>query len=174
MKGRDQLMSSKSDEWGTPQALFDRVNAYFHFDLDAAATPENKKCEKFFSENENALLENWSDHGRSVWCNPPYSKIKSFVIKAIQESETCDSIVYLVPARTDTKWFHAAVDNGAAVYFIKGRVRFVGAGNGSAPFPSCLLVFGKNEFMPPDLEPMHRTGMVQYLELTKEQRGLDA
>lgn len=171
MKGRDTLMSSKSDNWGTPQALFDRVHAYFHFDLDLAADEANRKCDKYLSEEDNALSVSWHEHGRSMWCNPPYSLVDKFINHAVLQLPCYESAVFLVPSRTDTKWWQKAYKHASGVYFIKGRIKFVGEGSQSAPFPSCLLVFGVNEFLPPEFE--RREGRhVDTLELTKEQRGL--
>lgn len=94
------LFSHQSDEWETPQELFDELDQEFHFDLDVCATSENAKCKRYFTKEYDGLWAFWSGN---VWCNPPYSDIKSWVEKAYNRSGLS---VLLVPARTDTKWFH--------------------------------------------------------------------
>ena len=79
------LYSSRSEEWGTPQDLFDKLDAEFHFDIDVCATARNAKCAKFFTKEQDGLKQSWS--GKTVWCNPPYGKkIAEWVKKAYQES----------------------------------------------------------------------------------------
>ena len=135
------LMSSKSDEWTTPKWLFDRLNAVFQFTVDAAATRHNSMCEDLYTDG---LSVSWE--GERIWCNPPYSKIKLWAAKFIEESERADCIVALIPARTDTKWFQSIAKSADHIHFIKGRLKF-GDGKGSAPFPSALAFwFGLNKF----------------------------
>lgn len=133
------LFSKKTVEWETPQALFDGLDAIYHFTLDAAATPENAKCERFFTAEDDGLKQSWA--GETVWCNPPYGRqINAWVKKAWEESRQPGTrVVMLLPARTDTAWFHDYAMKGF-VKFLKGRVKFGGAKN-SAPFPSMLLFF---------------------------------
>lgn len=83
MKGQNVLFSSKSDEWETPRDFFAALDTEFHFDLDACATKQNRKCERFYSKDDNALTQPWA--GR-VWCNPPYSSISAWVKKASREA----------------------------------------------------------------------------------------
>ena len=138
---KDLMFSSASTEWGTPQELFDRLNAIFHFDLDAAATAENAKCEKFYTKENNALYQKW---GGNVWLNPPYGRhIGAFVKKAYEEvmQGEASSVVLLLPARTDTTWYHEYCAKGIVI-FLRGRLRFGGAQN-SAPFPSMIVIFMK-------------------------------
>lgn len=149
MKGKEVVHSSKSDEWGTPPLLFEYLHGLFNFQLDAAATKENAKCERYLTEADNGLFQSWrlpEDNRASIWCNPPYSLVKEFTAKAAEETykRTIESIVFLVPARTDTVWFHNCLLNCSSVYLIKGRLKFVGAGNNSAPFPSCLIIWGED------------------------------
>ena len=133
------IFSSQTDEWATPQWLFDELNAEFHFDLDPCATDENHKCAEYFTKETDGLQKNWG--GRSVYCNPPYGRqIGKWVEKSYREAQKQNtSVVLLLPARTDTKWFHDYIYNKAEVRFIKGRVRF-GDGKGNAPFPSMVVV----------------------------------
>ncbi len=134
------LMSSKSDEWTTPQWLFDKLNRRFLFTIDAAATRENSLCEDLFTDG---LSVSWE--GERVWCNPPYSQIKTWAAKFVEEAKRADCIVALVPARTDTKWFQSLMASADKIVFIKGRLHFSNAG--SAPFPSALAIWlGLHEF----------------------------
>lgn len=133
------LFSSNSDEWATPQKFFDEINAEFNFNLDACATKENHKCDKYFTVHENGLLEDWG--GYRVFCNPPYSNISEWVEKAYRE--TCKDntlVVLLIPCRTDTKYFHNYIYQRSEIRFVKGRLKF-GDGKNSAPFPSMLVIF---------------------------------
>ena len=135
----DLMFSSKTDLWSTPQDLFDRLNSVFRFDLDVCATPDNAKCERFFTEEINGLAQEWSG---SVWMNPPYGRgIDAWVKKAFQSAQAGATVVCLLPARTDTRWWHDYVLRGE-VTFIKGRLKF-GGHNNNAPFPSAVVVFRK-------------------------------
>jgi phage N-6-adenine-methyltransferase len=135
----DLMFSSKTDLWSTPQDLFDRLNSVFRFDLDVCATPENAKCERFFTEEINGLAQEWRG---SVWMNPPYGRgIDAWVKKAFQSAQAGATVVCLLPARTDTRWWHDYVLRGE-VTFIKGRLKF-GGHNNNAPFPSAVVVFRK-------------------------------
>jgi site-specific DNA-methyltransferase (adenine-specific) len=131
----DTLFSSKSDEWSTPQDFFDALNAEFDFNLDPCATESNTKCGLFFSSATNGLMQIW--RGR-VFMNPPYSDIRAWMAHAHRQSLAGATVVCLVPARTDTRWFHESAV-GHEIRFIKGRLKFGGA-QASAPFPSCIVV----------------------------------
>jgi len=144
MNAESPCFSRKSDEWETPQYLFDRLHKEFHFWLDAAATKENRKCEEWIDAGDNSLWVNWTyimEPGNwSVWLNPPYSQIGPFMKKAFIESEKGVRVVCLIPSRTDTKWWHEYVMQATEIRFIKGRLKF-GNSKNSAPFPSCIVVF---------------------------------
>jgi phage N-6-adenine-methyltransferase len=131
--------SSKSNEWETPQWLFDELNKEFGpLELDVCATKENSKCPDYFDINENGLLHNWG--GTKCWMNPPYGReIGKWVKKAYKESQNDCLICCLLPARTDTKWFHEYCLKGK-IKFLKGRLKFSDSEN-SAPFPSMIVVF---------------------------------
>ena len=132
------LFSSNSNEWATPQWLFDELNKEFNFTLDPCATKENAKCKKFYSLLEDGLKQNWSDE--TVFCNPPYGReIGKWVKKSYEESKN-GTVVMLIPSRTDTKWFHDYIYNKKEVRFLKGRLKF-GDSKNSAPFPSMIVVF---------------------------------
>lgn len=132
--------SSKSNEWSTPQDFFDMLNKEFKFDLDPAATKENAKCKKFFTEKDNGLLQSWG--GYRVFCNPPYGReLRKWVEKAATESKKRGTVVVmLIPARTDTSYFHDFIYGKADIRFIRGRLKFGGHEN-SAPFPSMIAIF---------------------------------
>jgi phage N-6-adenine-methyltransferase len=135
MKGQKALFSHASDEWATPQDLFDALNRIFYFTSDVCATRENAKCKKFYTKLDNALVRRWIDCMR--FCNPPYSEISKWVDHALAQ-EQGDTIM-LLPSRTDTKWYHKLLSSPQAkIYPIKGRLKFGGSTN-SAPFPSCIV-----------------------------------
>lgn len=132
------MMSSNSDEWGTPKSFFQELNKEFHFTLDPCATNENHKCEKYFTKEQDGLKQNWSGH--IVYCNPPYGKeISKWVEKAYNENKKGTFIVMLLPARTDTKWFHNYIYKKHEIRFLKGRLKFNDVKQ-SAPFPSMLVI----------------------------------
>jgi hypothetical protein len=80
--------------------------------------------------------------GGRVFINPPYSNIRGFLQKGLEELKrgNVELLVYLIPARTDTKWFHEFVYGKAEIRFIKGRLKF-GNSKNSAPFPSMLVIY---------------------------------
>lgn len=133
------LFSSNSDEWVTPDSLYNKLNEEFKFDLDPCSTDENAKCIEHFTKKDNGLSKEW--RGRRVFCNPPYSEINKWVEKAYYE--TCKDntlVVMLIPSRTDTKYFHNFIYNRTEIRFIKGRLKFSNSKN-SAPFPSMVVIF---------------------------------
>lgn len=136
--------SSATNEWATPQDFFDRLNKQFNFTLDPCATPENAKCEKFFTEEDDGLTQDWGGH--RVFCNPPYGRgLKDWVRKAYEESKKGALVVMLIPARTDTSYWHEfIVGGGADIRFLRGRLKF-GDGANSAPFPSALVMWWGRE-----------------------------
>lgn len=136
------MFSSKSDDWETPQEFFDKLNAEFGFVLDVCATPQNAKCAAFISRD--SLSEDWNqaaDIKGAIWMNPPYGRgIGEWVEKARRTAERGRTVVCLVPARTDTRWWHDHIQGVAEVRFVKGRLKFGGHKN-SAPFPSAVVIF---------------------------------
>ena len=134
------LFTSRTDEWATPTATFAELDAEFHFTLDPCATVENHKCPLFFTKEQDGLRQNWG--GQIVFCNPPYGKaIKDWVRKCSEESKKPGTlVVMLIPARTDTSYFHDYIYHKAReVRFIRGRLHYNDAG--PAPFPSMVVVF---------------------------------
>ncbi len=134
----DLMFSSKTDMWATPQEFFDKLNQEFDFTLDVCAISENAKCEKFFTPEMNGLKQEWNG---VCWCNPPYGReIGKWVEKAYIASTCGATVVMLLPARTDTKWFHDYIYNKAEIRFVKGRLKF-GNSKTAAPFPSMIVIF---------------------------------
>ena len=138
-KDLDIIFSSDSTEWETPQDFFDKLNEEFHFTIDVCASPENTKCERYYTKEQDGLRQNWNNE--VVWMNPPYGRdINLWMEKA---KNTKGIVVGLVPSRTDTKWFHGHVYGVAELRFIEGRLRFSNCKN-SAPFPSLIVIY-KND-----------------------------
>ena len=140
MKNLKTMLSSEDMTWETPQDFFDKLNEEFNFTLDPCATPETAKCTKFFTEEDDGLLQDWGGH--TVFCNPPFgTAIKRWVKKCSDEAKKPDTtVVMLIPARTDTIYFHEYIYHKAEITFVKGRLKFGNAKN-SAPFPSMVVVF---------------------------------
>ena len=129
---------SMRDDWETPQFLFDGLNAEFGFEIDVCATKETSKCSRFFTREEDALSQPWTG---VCWVNPPYGRgMENWLEKAFNSSLEGALVVCLLPARTDTRWWHRFVNRASEVRFLKGRLKFDNAKN-SAPFPSCVVVF---------------------------------
>lgn len=141
----EALLSSKKMDWRTPQDFFDKLNEEFHFVLDAAADSDNAKCEKYYSLPHNDGLSNTWNVGGAVFCNPPYGrKIGKWVKKASEEASGGATIVMLIPARTDTRYFHDYIYGKAQIRFLRGRLRFEDENNrpsDPAPFPSMLVIW---------------------------------
>lgn len=153
--GTSVMFSKKSDNWSTPQWVYDQLNEEFRFQIDCAALRENSKCDLYFGPDvlppyNDALTNDWTT-GRPpfhCWLNPPYSRVREFIAKAAEEAQKGCTVVCLVPARTDTRWWHQHVWDvsrhgprpGVEVRFIPGRLKFGDSAN-SAPFPSVVIVF---------------------------------
>ena len=133
------LFSSKTDEWATPKLFYEELNKEFNFTLDPCATDLNHKCNKYFTKEDNGLIKSWG--GYRIYCNPPYGReISKWVEKAYYENKNNNAfIVMLLPARTDTRWFHDYIYKKHEIRFLKGRLKF-NDGKQSAPFPSMLVI----------------------------------
>ena len=143
---KNAMFSSATCEWSTPKAFFDSLNAEFCFTLDPCANDENHKCEKYFTKEIDGLSQTWAKE--IVFCNPPYGReIKWWIKKCFEEVffGHCPCAVALVPARTDTSWFHEFIYKKAEIRFIKGRLFFGDSLKNHAPFPSMVVVFRKKE-----------------------------
>lgn len=132
------MFSSKTDLWETPQDLFEKYDAIYHFETDVCALPENTKCKRFFTPEMDGLKQEWTG---VCWCNPPYGRRIGAWVKKAAESNA--NTVMLLPARTDTAWFHNYIYGKAEVRFIRGRLKF-GDSKNSAPFPSMIVIFINN------------------------------
>lgn len=135
----DVHFSSATDEWSTPQDLFDELHAEFKFELDVCALPSSAKCKKFFSPDDDGLNKEWSGN---CWMNPPYGEVIGKWVEKARFSATSKTIVVcLVPARVDTAWWWDNCRYGE-IRFLRGRLKFGGSEN-SAPFPSAVVIFGR-------------------------------
>lgn len=142
------MRSSSDDTWTTPRDFYDKLNAEFNFSLDAAALKESALCDNWFGpdhDNPNlrdGLVMDWAQFApsKTIWLNPPYGRsIGIWTSKANFEMRGGGvTIVLLVPARTDTNWWHKDIIQHE-VRFIKGRLKF-GNQKNSAPFPSAVVV----------------------------------
>lgn len=166
------LFSSDSTEWETPHKLYDYLNKYFGtFTLDVAATQQNTKCKHFFTKTSNGLRNSWQ--GNIVFCNPPYGRSESklwtekaytevfrsvvsdkhgVVVDPLDENYVHTKVVMLLPARTDTFWFHNYCINAQQIYFIQGRLYFESNGiphPSPAPFPSMIVIWDSSALTSP-------------------------
>lgn len=138
--------SSKKQDWETPQWLFDELNEEFHFNFDVCANVDNTKCgvNRYEEGVEDGLKEDWEKCAEDVpkrinWMNPPYGREIGKWIKKASETKNATTVC-LLPARTDTKWFHDYILGKSEVRFLKGRLKF-GNSKNSAPFPSMIVIF---------------------------------
>tara|TARA_R110000824_G_scaffold27426_13_gene93261 strand:- start:1476 stop:1949 length:474 start_codon:yes stop_codon:yes gene_type:complete len=144
---RELMFSSNSNDWGTPQLFFDKLNDKFEFTLDPCATKKNAKCKKYYTVKDDGLSKSWE--GETVFVNPPYSRkeLKQWVAKSYEESRKENTtVVLLCPARTDTRYFHDYMMKASELHFVKGRLKFENSNKeaNSAPFPSVIAVFKKD------------------------------
>tara|TARA_Y100001973_G_scaffold103730_2_gene171658 strand:- start:517 stop:987 length:471 start_codon:yes stop_codon:yes gene_type:complete len=140
-KTQETMFSSKTVEWATPQDFFDKLDWRFGpFTLDPCATKENHKCKQYYTIADDGLSKSWENH--VVFVNPPYGRgIDKWIEKGYLEGcKPNTKVVMLIPARTDTKYWHKYVMKASELYFIKGRLKF-GENSNSAPFPSAVVVF---------------------------------
>lgn len=161
------LFTSTTDEWPTPQEFFDAISAEFEFTLDVCASAANAKCDRYFTKADDGLAQKWDG---VAWMNPPYGRqIGKWIAKAQQESESGATVVCLIPARTDTRYWHDYVMKADEVRFIKGRLHFTfdyhedrkASGESkahNAPFPSVLVVFRPDSSGPPAMSAVDREG----------------
>lgn len=142
------LLSSVKMDYCTPQAFFNQLNEEFHFTLDAAATAKSAKCPLYYTPETDGLSQGWNCGG-TVFCNPPYGRdIGKWVRKAFEEWQAGTTVVLLIPARTDTSYFHDYIYGKAEIRFLRGRLRFEdedGTVYPPAPFPSMVVIYNKQE-----------------------------
>lgn len=132
------LFMSNRKDWETPQSFFNELDKEFNFNTDVCAVAENAKCRHFFNPEQDGLKQEWKG---TCWMNPPYGReIGKWVKKAHEEAQKGATVVALLPARTDTSWFHDYIYNKHEIRFIRGRIKFEGS-QWNAPFPSMIVVF---------------------------------
>jgi site-specific DNA-methyltransferase (adenine-specific) len=151
----------KKDDWGTPNWVYDSLDAEFDITLDVCADSTNAKCAHFFSREVDGLSQDWGQN--RCWMNPPYSKLRPWLEKAYLSSLAGATVVCLIPARTDTRAWHLFCSQAYEIRLIKGRIRFVGATN-SAPFPSAIVVFKPRK--------RNRRPRYRHVDLREVQRSL--
>ena len=140
------MYSSDKNDWETPPEIFNPLNEEFHFQVDVCATHKTAKCSDYFTLEDNALEHCWSIWD-VCWMNPPYGRqIGKWIKKAYDTSLSGATVVCLVPARTDTSWWHDYCMKGE-IRFLRGRVRFLQDGKAisAAPFPSAVVIFKEEE-----------------------------
>jgi phage N-6-adenine-methyltransferase len=149
---QSQLMTSTNSNWETPLKLFNLLDQIFKFGLDAAASDYNYLCEDYFTEEDDALSNSWTESpipAGPAFLNPPYgSIIGKFIEKAELESRKGLTVVCLTPARTDTKWFRTIWNQAKYTVFLYGRLKFLLDGKevGTATFPSVVSIFTNREW----------------------------
>jgi len=130
--------SSRTDLWATPRDFYAQLDQEFGFSLDVCALPENAKCARYYTPEDDGLSQSWNG---VCWMNPPYGReIGGWVEKAFSSALNGATVVCLLPARTDTRWWHSWVMLADEIRFIRGRLKF-GESRNSAPFPSAVVVF---------------------------------
>lgn len=139
------LLSSEKMDYCTPQAFFDALDREFHFHLDAAATARIAKCKAYYTPETDGLKSPWTLAWGAVFCNPPYGReIGKWVRKAWEEAARGATVVLLIPARTDTSYFHDYIYGQAEIRFVRGRIHFEdedGTKYPPAPFPSMVVIY---------------------------------
>lgn len=165
---------SEKDDWETPQSLFDKLHEHFHFTLDAAASDSNHKLPRYYTKETDGLAQDWG--GERVFCNPPYGNVETglWTQKCWEEAQKPNTlVVLLIPARTDRKSFHDFIYNkpGVTVHFLKGRLKFEDRGQsvGTAPFPSMICIFNKEETNMPT-KKTEETATVDYTSMNAMQK----
>lgn len=142
MAGFSKKFESAKQDWTTPDDVFIPINAEFKFTLDAAADDNNARADLFFNAEDDALTQDWGKH--VVWLNPPYGeragKLSDWIKKGLDASRGGATVCMLIPARTNTNWFHDICLKHGEVRFIRGRPKFGGADHG-LPQPLCFVIF---------------------------------
>lgn len=141
----DRFTSNRQD-WQTPDSVFKPLDDEFKFTLDVCATPQNARCENYFTTRENGLLQEWSG---CCWMNPPFGDQAKWVKKAYRESRRGVTVVCLLPTRTNTEWWHNYCMKGE-VRFIRGRPKFGNAKYGT-PQPLAIVIFHGKKVKRPSL-----------------------
>jgi site-specific DNA-methyltransferase (adenine-specific) len=141
-----ETFSSKTTEWETPKEFFDRLNKEFQFTLDPWASDTNTKCSKYYTKEQNGLNQDWSKE--IVFVNPPYGRdLVRWLKKGMSEVERGATVVLLIPARTNTRWWREIVMEASEIRFVTGRLKFGNAKHG-LPFPLALVIFKAKNLYP--------------------------
>lgn len=146
------LFTSKTDNWSTPIDFYKELNKEFNFQLNPCCSSENQKCNFGYTVEDDGLSQNWTQYG-AVFMNPPYGRvIKDWMEKAHKTAQSGTTVVCLVPARTDTRWFQDyCIEPGYEIRYIRGRLKF-GESTNSAPFPSAVIIMKKTDGHSPDYD----------------------
>ncbi|USZ59950.1 phage N-6-adenine-methyltransferase [Lactiplantibacillus plantarum] len=139
------LFTSNKEDWETPQDFYDRLNAKYHFEWDLAASDDNAKCSCYFTRDDNSLEQDWEKLSGNLFLNPPYGRELKLWVKKVATTGLKDkqTLVMLIPSRTDTSYWHDYIFNHAEIKFLRGRLKFEvdGISGDSAPFPSALVIY---------------------------------
>ena len=142
MMAEAYMPKAKTEVWATPQYLFDRLDLEFGFTVDAAALPDNAKCERYWTPETDGLSQSWYEE--TVFCNPPYGSLalQQWTEKAwLETREPKTTAVMVVPVKSDQYWWHHYA-MASEIRFIRGRVNF-GDADSSYPGGIAILVFGR-------------------------------
>lgn len=138
-----QEKDARNGVWVTPHSFFDPLNVEFNLKIDSAAARDNAMLPIFWDAQIDAFKQDWRD--KRIWCNPPYGRkeIYRWVERCATGGATI--VVALLPARTDTRWFHDFIyqKENVEIRFVKGRIKFSGT-TGAGKFPSMLVVFNRS------------------------------
>jgi phage N-6-adenine-methyltransferase len=142
---RQPRFESRSQSWSTPQSLFNRLNEEFHFTIDLAADSANAKCPVYYTAEEDALQQEWKG---VCWLNPPFNSDKARLRRWVQKAFESDCVVVmLVPAHTNTNWWHTYCMKAAEIRFLHGRPKFGDAKCGLVQ-AIAIVVFDKSRLQP--------------------------
>ena len=143
MSNLEVHFTNKSNEWETPRSLFKKLHDEFNFTIDVCATKESAKCERFYTKQTNGLAQSWENE--VAFMNPPYGReIGTWVEKAYREALNGAVVVCLIPARTDTRYWHDYIFPNAEIRFLKGRVKFLNSGE-EVEYIEQLGLFGEEK-----------------------------
>jgi phage N-6-adenine-methyltransferase len=138
MANFDTKFSSIKQTWETPDSVFKPLDTEFHFTLDVCASKINAKCSNYYTEEQDALKQNWEG---ICWMNPPFKQVGKWIKKAYEESRKGATVVCLVASRTNTNWWHDYCMKGE-IRYIRGRPIFKGNIHG-LPQPLAIIIFKK-------------------------------
>lgn len=141
------LFTSNKEDWETPGIFFNNLNEKYHFNWDLAASDDNAKCNNYLTRDDNSLEQNWGGLDGNLFLNPPYGRELKLWVKKAAETHLKNGqyLVLLIPARTDTSYWHDFIFGKAQINFLRGRLKFElnGESKDAAPFPSALVIYGE-------------------------------